>query len=57
MSYTRKAADLYFNSGCECSWSPPQWRSWDSAVEWINMQGAPEWQEKIAARFGLTPNV
>jgi hypothetical protein len=55
VSYSRHEDQLYFNSGCGCSWSPPQERSWDDAADWINMQGDPEWHLKIAARFGLTP--
>ena len=55
--YSRQGDQLYFNPACDCGgWSPAEPRGWNDAAEWINMQRAPEWQEKIAARFGLTPN-
>lgn len=51
--YSVEGDQLYFNSGCDCSWSPPQPRSWDSAADWINMQSKPEVGAKIAALFGV----
>ena len=55
--YARQNDQLFYSSACGCAWSEPRWRDWGDAAEWINMQSAPEWKEKLAAKFGLTPNV
>lgn len=55
--HTVHGDQLYFNSGCGCSWSPPRPESWDDAAEYINMQSREgKWGDvaaKIAKGFGL----
>lgn len=51
--FSRIGDQLYFNSGCICSYSPPEPRSWDDAAEWINMQSNKEWRLKLMQNFGL----
>ncbi len=51
--YSVDCGNLYFNSGCDCSWSPPQQREWSAAANWINMQTSSAHRNKIAASFGL----
>lgn len=53
VGYMIDGDNLYFAPGCDCHWGQVEPRSWDSAAEWINMQDK-QWQEKIAARFGMT---
>ena len=51
--YSVVEGDLYFNSGCDCSWGYPSQYSWDKAAEWINMQKVDKHKQEIAKRFGL----
>lgn len=55
--YFVRDGQLYFNSGCGCSWSPAAPRTWDSAADWINMQSRSgdygDVGAKIAAKFGI----
>ena len=56
--YSREGDYLFFHPGCGCGRrSDAEPRDWSDAANWINMQNMPEWREKIAARFGMTPNV
>ena len=55
VGYTVHGEDLYFAPGCDCSWTPEEPRTWDSAADWINMQNE-EWRAKLMAKFGMTPN-
>lgn len=54
--YFRDGEQLFFNSGCGCSWSEPKPRSWDSAADWINMQSNGEVRRKLKERFGFLEN-
>lgn len=54
VSYTRIDKQLFFNPGCDCSWTPPQPREWQDAAEWINMQSTQEVKDELAALFGFT---
>lgn len=51
--YSIHEGALFFNPGCDCSWSPPEPRSWESAAEWINMQSREDAREMIKQRFGF----
>lgn len=48
---------LFFNSACDCSWSPPEQRSWQSAADHINRQSREgKWGDvaaEVAKGFGL----
>ncbi len=50
--YSREADQLFFNSGCDCHWSPAQPRKWDNAANWINMQTG-DCKTKLMQRFGI----
>lgn len=47
---------LYFESGCGCSWSPPEPRGWEDAANWINMQTNEDVRKKLMKRFGFDSN-
>ena len=51
--YCVEGDDLYFNSGCGCSWAPPRPASWQQAADWINMQSEDKHRIGVAKRFGL----
>ena len=55
--YSVYDGQLFFNSACGCSWSPPEPRSWQSAADWINMQDRVgkygDTGAKVAALFGM----
>lgn len=51
--YSREGEQLYFNSGCGCSWSAPEPREWESASDWINMQSSSEHRDALKVKFGL----
>jgi hypothetical protein len=55
--YTVNQGQLFFNPGCGCSWEPPQYRSWQSAADFINMQSRTgKWGDvaaKVAKGFGV----
>ena len=53
VNYTVEDEQLYFNPGCECSWSPAEARYWSDAADWINMQSNEEYRAKIMQSFGL----
>ena len=53
--YSRDGEHLFFNPGCECSWSPPKPRSWDDLAGWINMQTVLEVRNELRAAVGLPP--
>lgn len=53
VSYVRQGARLFFDPHCGCAGDGPlEPRTWQDAADWINMQ-SPEWQVKIAGRFGI----
>jgi len=47
VKYSVHPADdtVYFHPGCNCSWSPPEQRSYYELADWVNMQN-DEWSEK-----------
>lgn len=57
VGYIVNGDDLYFRSGCGCSWSPDRPCSWDEAAESINMQQRTgKWGDvaaRMAAKFGI----
>ena len=58
VGYVVRDGDLYFSSGCGCSWSPDRPCSWDEAAEHINRQSRTgKWGDvaaREAAKFGIT---
>ena len=44
--------NLYFEPGCDCSWSPREPIGWDSVADEINMQN-DEWRDKLMDRWGM----
>ena len=52
-TYQREGDQLYFDSGCNCSWGGWRPADWSDAADWLNMQSSPKWRDKIAASFGL----
>jgi hypothetical protein len=55
VGYFVESGDLYFASGCDCSWSPPTYRGWGAAADWINRQSDPAHRDRIRGLFGLPP--
>ena len=56
--YTVRDGELFFNSACGCSYSPPRHCSWDEAADYINMQTrkSEKWGDvgaRIAKQFGI----
>lgn len=47
--------NLFFEPGCDCSWSPPEPRDWQSVADEINMQNE-EWRVKLMQRWGMGSN-
>ena len=45
--------NLYFNSGCNCSWGGSRPASWGEAASWINMQSNEAVKQKLMAAFGI----
>ena len=52
IGYSIRGGELYFEPACDCSYSPPEPRNFQSVADLINMQN-PEWQEKMKAKFFL----
>ena len=55
--YSVNQGQLFFNSGCGCSWSPARPSSWEEAAEYINMQSREgKWGDvgaRVAKGFGI----
>lgn len=58
--YSISNGQLFFHPACGCVTyeSPPEWRSWDHAADYINMQTRTgphgDVAQKVASGFGLT---
>lgn len=53
--YSRIGEFLYFHPACDCSYSLPEPREWESAAGWINMQSYSNHKAKLRAAFGFSP--
>ena len=57
VGYVVQGDDLFFRSGCGCSWSPDRPCSWEEAAEHINrQQRSGQWGDvaaRVAAKFGI----
>lgn len=42
---------VFFNSGCDCSWSPPRPSSFGEIAAWFEMQRSDEIRSKLMEGF------
>lgn len=58
VGYVINGDQVFYRSGCGCSWSPDRPISWDEVAEFINMQKrSGPWGDvmaRVAANFGIT---
>ena len=46
--------DLYFDATCDCvAVSDINYKTWDSAAEWVNMQTDETHRKELLKRFGI----
>jgi len=57
VAHSIQDGNLFFEPGCDCSWSPPEPREWQSIADEINMQSSEEWKGKVMQRWGMGSNV
>lgn len=59
VGYIFDGDQVFYRSGCGCSWSPDRPMTWDGVASHINMQTrtSEKWGDvraRVAAKFGLT---
>lgn len=57
VGYVIRGGEIFYRSGCGCSWAPDRLSSWQEAADSINMQERTgQWGDvaaKVAKTFGL----
>lgn len=47
VGYLLRDEEVYFQSGCGCSWSPPRPSSWADIASWLAMQSDDAQRDQI----------